>query len=111
MSVPGSWEYNGTVTVGIWAKKAGVWQKIMQDNVSVSQGTTGSNTATLNWFEDIVVQMGSGVQAVGLTIDGYSGTAAALSAFSHLIWQAQGAGSGERSATPASQKSTVTVRP
>ena len=111
MSVPGEYRYDGTVTVGIWAKKGGVWQKVAQDVVTISQGAAGVSTATIGWFQDAVYQMGNGVQAVGLTIDSFSGSAAALTAFNHTIWQAQGSGSGERSATPAGQQATVTVRP
>lgn len=109
----GSWSYEGSVTVGVWAKKGGVWQKIAQDYVYVygGDGYPTGGAKPFSWSWDNTYQMGSGVQAVGLTIDSYSGSAAAITAFSHTLFQAQGAAGGDRSATPGGQKSTVTVRP
>lgn len=107
--------FGGSITIGIWAKKAGVWQKITQDEVYVSSSqnqTVGtSQIQTFNWNCDNTYQMGTGVQALGITIDAFTGNAAALAAFSDAIFQTQATASSDRSATPAGQKSTVTVNP
>ncbi len=110
---PGTFYYEGSVTVGVWAQKAGTWQKVADQVIAIydpgpySQGF-GRN---FTWSWDGTYQMGTGVQAIGLTIENYSGSAAALSAFSHALFQAQASAGGDRSATPSGQKSIVTVRP
>ena len=110
---PGTYTYEGTVTVRIYAKKADVWQTVADQVVSIYSQEYYSDGGLRNfaWSWDGTYQMGTGVQAIGLSIVDFSGASAAIQAFTNVMFQAQAAGAGERSATPAGQKSTVTVRP
>lgn len=103
--------YDNNITVGIWAKKSGVWT-LMQDYVlAISNGpyTTGG-PRTFTFSGDASFQLGSSVQAFGLTIEGVTLGTATLTGFTHAKWQAQSA-SGTRTATPNSELSIITVRP
>lgn len=105
------YEYNGYVYVGIWVKKGGAWQYVGQHSVFVSQSFSSGGQRTLFWSMNQTFTFGGGtIQAIGVTIDGYDGNAATISGLNSINWTVQGA-SGERSATPSGQRSTVTVRP
>lgn len=100
----------GSVTLGIWAKKAGAWAKITQHVIEVYQGVAGAGSYTINWDVTYDDDLGPAVQAFGVTVDAYEGTGAALTDFVSAAWTGTAA-SGERSATPSGQFSTATVRP
>jgi hypothetical protein len=101
---------SGTVVLGIWAKKAGVWVKITTQSVELYESVAGAGSYTVNWDVTYDVDLGTAVQAFGVTVDSYDGTAAALTDFVSVAWTGTSA-TGDRSATPSSQNSTVTVRP
>ena len=105
-----TWAITGTLTLGIYAKKAGVWVKITERTVTFydEPGAGGSYTRTFDATYDI--DMGTGVQAFGFSIEEHTGTAAALTDFVSAIWTGMSS-SGDRSATPSGQSSTITVRP
>lgn len=105
-----NWYVNGNLSVGIWAKKSGAWQKITNRIVFVYQSVPGSGLRTVNWFLNDIFDLGTGVQAFGVTIESYSGNAAAVTDLASVSWTAQSA-SGERSATPSDQSTTAVVSP
>lgn len=104
---------NGSVTVGIWAKKAGVWQLITYDYVYINEYLGyggGPGTATTTWYLNGSYDLGPGVQAVGVTVEGYDGIGADVQDFTSLQFATQ-ASSSERSAAPSGQVTNVTVFP
>jgi hypothetical protein len=113
MAIPqGSYyAYEATIQVGIWVMKGGAWQRVAIEPVYVFFADTTAGTRTYGWNLDGTYQLGSGVQRFGLSIEGTTGTAAAITSFTNAMWQAQGSTGGQSSATPSGQKSTVTVRP
>lgn len=101
---------DGSVTLGIWALKSGVWQKVTTVDVPFYQQVGGYGQYTVNFDETFSLNLGPGVQAFGVTVDSHTGTAASLTDFVSATWTGTSA-SGERSATPGGEQSTVTVRP
>lgn len=108
-----SYTYGGTVSVAIWAKRSAGWQKVSDDYVFVDGGSYASGgSRTFPWsISNRVYQLGSGVLAVGVTVEFTSGVSATLTDFTKLAWQAQGTAASVRSATPNGQKTTVTISP
>jgi hypothetical protein len=112
MAVSRTYIYDTTVTFSIWAKKNGTWTKVQTYTRSQnlgSSGTGGSKTFAMSVADTF--QLGSGVQAFGVTIDSVVSGTAALTSFPTASWQAQGTSGGSSSATPNNQTSNVTVRP
>lgn len=105
-----AWYINGTVTLGVWAKKAGVWSLVTTKEIFVTALTGAAGQYTTNWDGTFDVDLGPGIQAFGVTIEGTTGVGAALTDFVSVAWQGV-TSSGERSATPSGQLSRVTVRP
>jgi L-asparaginase II len=103
--------FEGTINVAIWALKAGAWQVVGNDSVSVFQRSGTGGTQSFSFVSSATVQFGSGVQAFGLSIASHTVTSAAITAFSQVRWQAQGSSVAPSSATPNGQKGSVTVRP
>lgn len=103
--------YSGQVSIGVWAKKSGVWSKITEVAATVySEESTGGQRI---FYFDMTssVDLGPNVEAVGLTVESHNGADAGLTDFVSLTWSSTSI-SGERSATPnAGQKSTVVVIP
>lgn len=95
------------VTLGIWAKKGGNWSKITNVDVYVSGQVSGAGYQSLYYNQTFAVDLGPGVQAFGVTVEGGDGT---LADFVAAQWTSQQA-SGERSATPNGQQSTIQVVP
>lgn len=100
----------GSVTLGIWAKKAGAWAKLAERRIEIYQQVGGSGNQAINFDVTYDVDLGTAVQAVGVTVEAYEGVGAALTDFVSMTWTGTAA-TGERSATPNGQFSTVTVRP
>ncbi len=99
------------VYVGIWAKKSGVWQLVSTDYVYV-KGGTGEATTYSSFSVNKSFQLGSGIEAFGLTIEGVEGGFnPGLSDFVSVAWTAPGAASSTRTATPSGRSGKVTVRP
>jgi hypothetical protein len=100
----------GSVTLGIWAKKAGAWAKVAERRIEIYQEVGGAGNQAVNFDVNYDVDMGTAVQAFGVTVEAYEGVGATLTDFVSAVWTGTAA-SGERSATPNGQFSTVTVRP
>lgn len=105
-----AWQVNGTVLVGIWAKKGGVWSLITTSTISIYQSFSTSGAKTIDWTLAKDFDLGTAVQAVGVTIESQTGTSAALTDFVSLSWQSKTT-SGTRTATPGGELSVATVRP
>jgi hypothetical protein len=105
----GSWMVTGYLDVGVWQRKAGVWSLVATEGVYVQDDVGGGGQHTVGWSLQNTYNLGPGVEAFGATIQGHDGAAATLS-YLAASWSASSA-SGERSATPSGQLSTVTVRP
>ena len=108
------WYIDAYATIGIYAKKSGVWQKATTESVNVN-GSYGSGGArTLTWVIDRTYQLGNNVQAFGATVEsmsGYYNTSAAVSQIGSVSWQAQNSTGGVSSATPNGEKSKIVVTP
>ena len=110
----GTYSLFSSAEVGIYAKKSGVWTRVTTRTVSVAGTYTDGSPKTLTWYIDEPVQLGSGVQAFGAsieTVNGYSNTSAIVNKLALVSWQAIGSSGGVTSATPDGQTTTVTVRP
>lgn len=105
-----NWYVQGSVTLGIWAKRAGSWVFIGYDYVSVQQNVGDSGEQTVSWYWSGSYDLGPGVQAFGVTVEGFDGTNATVADLVSASWTAT-ASSGERSATPSGQLSSVVVIP
>jgi len=101
---------SGTVTLGIWSKKSAVWTQITEKVVTIYARYATAGSKTYNWDVTYDIDLGTGVQAFGVTVNATTGSGAALSDFVSAAWAAIAA-SGERSATPSGQLSSVIVRP
>ncbi len=108
-----AYNYEGSVTIGVWVKRSAGWQKVATRYTGVGPYTYSTGgSRTFNYTGSGSVNLGSDVQKVGLTVEGTSvGTSATVTDFTKLEWQAAGTAAGDRSATPNGQKSTVTVSP
>lgn len=111
-------DYEGSGTIRVWALKNGAWVVVALIPYNwyelFGNPSNQDNNQQASWSTYDTIQMGSGVQgiAVGLPSPTESiGRNAALSSFGPTDWQAQGSGSGVRSATPNGQKTRVSVRP
>lgn len=101
---------SGSVTLGLWSKVGGTWIKRADRVVDLYSSVGGSGSQSMNWDITFDVDLGTAVQAFGVTIESYTGTGAALTDFVSVAWTGTAA-TGDRSAAPSSQLSTVTVRP
>lgn len=100
----------GSVTLGIWAKTGGVWAKKAERRIEIYTSTAGAGNYTIPFDVTYDVDLGPAVQATGVTVEAFEGVGAALTDFVSMGWTGTAA-SGERSATPGGQFSTVTVNP
>jgi hypothetical protein len=107
----------GAVNVGLWAKKDGVWISVGTMSVPVeAYGTPSTHPVAVNitYSGSQDVYVGTGATEFGVSFDGTTGqasdTGTNVNTFS-LAYQGAGTPSGTRSATPAGQLSTITVRP
>lgn len=100
----------GDVTVGLYAKKAGAWVKSGEATIYVNETVGGGGIQTVAFGGVADVNMGPGVEAFGVAIERVNGTSAEMTDLTSVSWTAI-ASSGERSATPNGQLSTVVVSP
>ncbi len=106
-----------TTHVGVYALKAGVWQLVSTlyaESMVDPDNTFGDHpvTVTQAWTVSQTVQVGTGATQIAAVVAGSSNTLpASLTSFGQITWTSQGAGSGTRSATPAGEKTRITVRP
>jgi hypothetical protein len=104
---------DATATIGIYAKKSGVWQKITSANVAVHGTSSTGGVETIPWTIDQSFQMGNNIQMFGAAVEdfnGYYNTACTITNISSVSWQAQGS-TGTASATPNGEKSKLIVIP
>jgi hypothetical protein len=104
-----------TSEVQVWAKKGGTWQYMLslypQSEVDRRDYTLGQFTTTGgNWTIDETLQLGDGVQEVGLR-SAAPGTWQYVSNFPNLIWTAPGTSSGTRTALASGTTTRVRVNP
>lgn len=101
----------GTVYVDIWVKKAGVWLKAAYASVFV-EGNGSGVSSTSNWYLNETYQLGTGVQAFGVSVNSFDGSTSAASVqdLQSVMWTTTSV-SGSRTATPSGQLGKVTVRP
>lgn len=110
MALPGYRDYvvSGSITLGIW-RNVGGWQLFGYEGVNVYVGVGGSGgRQTVNWSMQNTYALGQGVTDFGVTIEASDDTAAIN--YLGVSWSASQA-SGERSATPGGEQTTVVVRP
>lgn len=106
----GHWEFNASISLGLWVKRSGVWTRVDGATASAYQyGVAGSQTAS--WYYTGTHQLGTGIEAFGVTMDGTDQQSAVVSDISEVRWNGTGAGSGTRTALPSGSSTTVTVRP
>lgn len=113
---PGSWE--GQITVGIWARKAGVWSEVGTISSYAYGYGDGSSSAWRTYYKTVtemqVMQLGSGVEAFGAVMKGYGGNNNSNSSLHYLgsiSWTTPGTPGGTRSALAPGATTTVIVRP
>ncbi|MET4683738.1 hypothetical protein [Brevundimonas faecalis] len=113
---PGSWE--GQITVGIWARKAGVWSEVGTISSYAYGYGDGSSSAWRTYYKTVtemqVMQLGSGVEAFGAVMKGYGGNNNSNSSLHYLgsiTWTTPGTPGGTRSALAPGATTTVIVRP
>jgi hypothetical protein len=104
--------YENTITVAVYALKSGAWTFVGRYSVDARLApTTAGGVKSFPWNFSANVQLGSGVQAIGITYETALLGTATLETFSHVIWQAPASAQTTRSATPNGERTTVTVRP
>lgn len=104
--------YDITGYYDIWAMKNNVWAKVMTYPASVYQ--SGYSTAGERSFPVEVhdsFQLGSGVQASGVSFNSTSSGTGSVTYFNRMFWQALASSGTSRSATPGGELTTITVRP
>jgi len=110
-----SYYAESSADIGIYAKKNGVWTKMTTKTVYCSGFASSTARVTMNWTVDgESFQLGTGVQAVGLTVDGvfgYANPVAVIQRFYEMSYYVTPTSGGVVSATPDGQKTTVTIRP
>lgn len=104
----GQYMVTGYVEVGIWKRVGGVWALVATEPVYVQQDVGQQGYHTVGWNVQGTYSMGAGVDAFGATIQSADGPAGISGVY--VSWTISAA-SGERSATPSGQLTTVTVRP
>lgn len=106
----GHWEFSGNATIGLWVRRGGVWARVGQADASAFQyGVQGYNT--VGWYYAGTHQLGTGIEAFGITMDGTDQQACVVDDLQEVTWNGSGGGGGQRTALPNGSTTTVTVRP
>lgn len=105
----GQYMVTGYVEVGIWKRVGGVWALAASESVYVQEDVGSQGYHTVSWSLQNTYSLGGGVEAFGATVQNQDGNGAAVT-YLAASWTVTAA-SGERSATPSGQLTTVTVRP
>lgn len=105
-----------TTTIQVFARKGGVWTFVTnifaESMADPDFYPVGIRTVNESWSIYSTVTVGAGATAIAVVRLGASnGLAGSVQNFSKMEWQAQGAGSGTRTATPNGEKTRITVRP
>lgn len=99
------WAYNGA-----WVKVADITAESLVDPYQFPPNQR--HIANGSWYIDETLQMISGVTHIHICrVGADNGRAGQISRLGPIYWQAQGTGTGVRSATPNGQKTNITVRP
>lgn len=106
-----AYNYDNQVRLAVWAKKNGVFSRVDTITVAHSAQTNNGGVQTLGWSATRGANLGPIVETIGLSIDSSDNGTAVLNTFNLAQWTSMSAGSGERSATPSGQTTTVTVQP
>lgn len=112
-------DYEGSVTVGVFVRKSGVWSRV--GALTASWYTTADNPSSVNrveivpWMVTDTVQMGDSIEAFGATIESSSGPFAGRSVGLHSLgpidWSSQGSASGTKSALASGAKTSIKITP
>ena len=106
-----AYEFNQSVTLGVWVRRSGAWQKAAQVVAYSYNPNTTQGQKTMGWTFNQSIQLGTGIEAFGISLDSTDGTSATLDDINSISWTAGGAPSGERTALPNGATTTITVRP
>lgn len=112
-------DYEGSVSVGIFAQKAGVWTRV--GALTANWYTNANNPSSVNitemvyWETVDTVQMGEGIEAFGATIESSSGPlagrAVVLNSLGPISWSSPGTASGTKSALASGAKTSIKITP
>ena len=99
----------GSLTYRLWVKKSGVWMPALTQIIEMSNGSGNAKKA---FSASDTVQLGSGVQAFGFTVEGFADNIVGANTLdlNSVSWTVQ-ATVTSRSATPAGETCKATVRP
>lgn len=117
MALPnGHWEFGMGVLLGIWVRRSGAWTKVTQVPAYASDYGGSGGQRTVRWYYNGTLNLGTGIEAFGVTLDGYdnqgsSGWAALVDDLTSVKWTVQPSTGTVSSAIPNGLKTTVTVRP
>lgn len=113
-------EDSGTVYMSVYALKSGVWTLVATEAFYHTlyfsgYANSGWNPYSSGYTETRAVQLGSGVQKIGVTYSSYDGGSGpykgGAGSASNAAWTAPGAPSGTRTATPNGRLTRFTVTP
>lgn len=107
----GQYMVTGYVEVGIWKRVGGVWSLAATESVQIYQDVGSQGYHTVGWNSSNTYALGAGVEAFGVTIQNSDAGPSNTSLSSIYASWAVNQASGERSATPSGQQTTIIVRP
>lgn len=112
-------DYEGSVTVGLFVRKAGVWSRV--GALTASWYTNTDNPSSVNrveivpWTVTDTVQMGDSIEAFGATIESssgpFAGRSVGLLSLGPIDWSSQGSASGTKSALASGAKTSIKITP
>lgn len=112
-------DYEGSVTVGLFVRKAGVWSRV--GALTASWYTNTDNPSSVNrveivpWTVTNTVQMGDSIEAFGATIESssgpFAGRSVGLLSLGPIDWSSQGSASGTKSALASGAKTSIKITP
>ncbi len=113
MAIPSDsyYESNVFVTLGIWVRRSGAWQKVTSVYTSYYNNKSTADSSNYSARFNGSVQLGGGIEAFGVTIDGVDGGTADDLTFNGVSWTAQGSSGSPSSALADGATTTITVMP
>lgn len=112
-------DYEGSVTVGLFVKKAGVWSRVgaltSSWTANVGNPTPVNTTHEQFWGVTDTIQMGEGIEAFGATVEGFTGPLAGrvvvFDTFGPITWSSPGTSSSTKSALASGAKTSIKITP
>lgn len=112
-------DVEGYVTLGLYAKKAGVWSRV--GALTANWYTTVSNPSSVNVSETVywgvtdTVQMGQGIEAFGASVETsngpFAGRVLTFDSLGPITWSAPGTASSVKSALASGAKTSIKITP